>query len=148
MQDNAADGSCSRSKSGTLSFETKPSTPRAYMAKISDGELTGYGLGPDLGLSSGEDWIVEAGVVGNQLSMKIWRDGGPVPTTPQLMEVDPTPLPDGQLGVASWVGTAHSSSFPIDATFDDIWFTQIPEPATILLAIFGMTSVCCWRRRR
>ncbi len=24
----------------------------------------------------------------------------------------------------------------------------IPEPATILLAMLGMTSVCCWRRRR
>ena len=48
--------------------------------------------------SSFEDWTVEAGVVGDQLSMKVWRDGSPEPTTPQLLATDPTPLPDGQFG--------------------------------------------------
>ena len=31
MQDNAADGSCSRSKPGTLSFETEPRPSRGHL---------------------------------------------------------------------------------------------------------------------
>ena len=110
------------------------SPPRAYMAKISDGEFSGLGVDENFPFDDFGDWNIEAGVVGNQLSMKVWRDGDPEPTTPQLMATDPTPLPIGQIGLATWNGTANSSSFPIDATFDDIYFTPIPEPSTLLLA--------------
>lgn len=38
-----------------------------------------------------------------------------------------------------------------DDEFDNLVIatrTAIPEPTTLLLAMLGMTSVCCWRRRR
>ena len=118
------------------------------MFKLSNGELTDFGLGTDVRLSNGEDWIIEAGVVGNQLSMKIWRDGDPEPTTPQLMATDLTPLPDGQLGVASYVATGHEFPFSINATFDNIYFTPIPEPSACVLLFLGITFAVSGVRRR
>ena len=45
--------------------------------------------------------------------------------------------------------------YPKIGVFDDLYIignidsiVPIPEPTTILLAMFGLTSVCCWRRRR
>ena len=38
----------------------------------------------------GEDWIVEAGAIGSQLSLKVWRDGDAIPDAPQLTVIDPT----------------------------------------------------------
>ena len=97
--------------------------PLCSIGKISEGRnwttLTNQGLRPRF--SSYEDWTVEAGVVGDQLSMKVWRDGSPEPTTPQLLVTDPT-LPDGQFLIFNWLGTANPSPFPLDATFDDIYF--------------------------
>ena len=117
--------------------------PLCYIGKISEGgewtDLTDVGAM----FSSYEDWIIEAGVVGDQVSMKVWRDGSPEPTTPQLLATDPTPLPDGQFGVASWLGNANPSPFPVDATFDDIWlrgpFAAISIPTTRSMPV---TSIC------
>ena len=52
---------------------------------------------PDMTINSGEEWIIEGGVVGDLLSMKIWRFGEPEPASPQLTVRDPTPLPMGPL---------------------------------------------------
>ena len=82
-------------------------------------------LGLDSSLSFGvnEWWNIEAGAVGDQLSMKVWRVGDPEPESPQLKITD-TSLSTGTFGVGSLI---HLSPFPgparVSATFDDIYFT-------------------------
>jgi protocatechuate 3,4-dioxygenase beta subunit len=73
-----------------------------------------------------EDWYIEAGAVGDRLSMKVWRVGDPEPESPQLTFTDRT-FSTGQFGVESNI---HASPFPgparVSATFDDIHF-RFPE---------------------
>ena len=54
----------------------------------------------NLGFREGEDWMMEAGAVGNQLSLKAWRVGEPEPLLPQLTAVDST-FQSGTFGVAA-----------------------------------------------
>ena len=75
----------------------------------------------DVMLLPGEDWMIEGGVVGDLLSMKVWRDGEPEPAQPQLTRREPNPLPDGLLGVTSFID-GRSPPVRVDATFDDIYF--------------------------
>ena len=48
MQDNVADGSCSRSKPGTLSFEAEPSTPLVLQQLLQPLEISGL-MSPEEG---------------------------------------------------------------------------------------------------
>ena len=77
-------------------------------------------------LTSGEDWILEAGAVGNVLTLKYWQDGEPEPATPQLTATS-SAFSSGLFGVEANV----TGNLPMDglasATFDDIYF-QPPLP--------------------
>ncbi len=76
----------------------------------------------------GDDWMIEAGAVGNQLSMKVWKVGEQEPADPQWTSTDVSPLGLGQIGVAAWHWPLEQTPAGIvDATFDDIYFT-FPEP--------------------
>jgi hypothetical protein len=84
----------------------------------------------------GQDWVVEAGAVGSQLSMKAWRLGDPEPPLPQWTHVD-FAISTGQFGV----GANHWAVLPpatVNATFDDIVF-RVPEPSPCLLLITAST---------
>jgi hypothetical protein len=76
--------------------------------------------GPIFGLN--EDWNIEAGAVGDQLSMKVWRVGDLEPDAPQLTFTDST----HRTGFFAVESNIHTSPFPgparISATFDDIYF--------------------------
>ena len=96
------------------------------------------------------DWNIKAGIVGDQLSMKVWPDGAPEPALPQLVATDPTPLPNGSVFVGTWNNYQNStSSFPLDASFDDIYLTAaVPEPCAVALVVAASLSVLGLRRAR
>ena len=74
------------------------------------------------GFEVGEDWVLEAGTVGNQLSFKAWAAGEPEPRFPQLTAIDSSFASGGfaiDVGVAPGVG-----SDLIAGSFDDIYFRQ------------------------
>ena len=89
----------------------------------------------DIVFGVGEDWWIEAGGIGDQLSMKVWRDGDPEPDAPQLTLTDAT-LSTGMLGVESNVGTTvdqvSATSGQVNATFDDFSFRAASLPPGIV----------------
>jgi hypothetical protein len=90
---------------------------------------------PGLTFSQGEDWVMEFGVVGNQFSMKAWKVGDPEPAAPQFTAVDNT-YAFGTLGVSASVFTNNiSAPTPVDATIDNVYFMQIPEPSSVILGV-------------
>ena len=66
-----------------------------------------------------EDWFMQAGVVGDQMSIKVWKVGDLEPAVPQVTITDIT-YATGNLGVAAqhWPGIASK----IMGVFDDICF--------------------------
>jgi protocatechuate 3,4-dioxygenase beta subunit len=71
-------------------------------------------------------WNIEAGAVGDQLSMKVWRDGEPEPESPQLIFRDSDFLGPGYLGVQANIDNEFREATRASATFDDIYF-RFPE---------------------
>jgi RNA polymerase sigma factor (sigma-70 family) len=94
---------------------------------------------PPSPIVAGEDWILEAGAVGNQLSLKFWRDGAAVPAAPQLTVVDST-YSSGPFLVGARKDSAFLGTGRVSATFDDIAF-RVPEPSAALLMI-GVACCC------
>ncbi len=102
---------------------------------------------PGVRFDVGEDWIIEGGIVGDVLSMKVWRDGDTPPETPQLIRTDEDPLPAGMVAITSYIDV-RNPPVRIDATFDDISFTPIPEPSTAVIEVFGLLGLAASRRRK
>ena len=72
--------------------------------RIKDGQMVRSAkLGPtDLKFGVGEEWWIEAGGVGDKLSMKVWREGDPEPAAPQLIVIDDT-YSSGLFGVGTYI---------------------------------------------
>lgn len=101
---------------------------------------------PQMEFTVGEDWIFEAGAVGNQLSLKVWRDGDPEPAVPQLNATD-SAFSSGIFGLGTAAAIAAPEPGIVSATFDDVFFT-VPEPATIsMLLLAGLALLNVTRRR-
>lgn len=49
-----------------------------------------FGLNDRRIVEAGDDWIIEAGEVGDQLSMKVWKLGAQEPADPQWTYTDTT----------------------------------------------------------
>ena len=84
---------------------------------------------------AGEEWWMEAGAIGDQISLKVWRPGEPEPNTPQLTVADTT-LASGFASVvtnATLAGSGPTNAVLIDARFDDIQF--LPD-----LTLYGDTK--------
>lgn len=96
--------------------------------------------------NQGEDWWMEAAVIGEQLSMKVWKDGMPEPAMPQLVATDAT-LTEGAFGIGVGLGVEDIRPTFVDASFDDISFT-VPEPATTNLILLGISAPLLLLRRR
>lgn len=104
------------------------SEPRINMGKVSDGVFSYISTLPNPRFpveNKFTDFNVEAGVVDNQLSMKAWPVGAPEPTAPQYVVTDPTPLLNGSIGLITWAASPVASPVPVNATFDDIYFTPV-----------------------
>ena len=65
------------------------------------GRLSGAG---DPEFTLGDDWVIEAGAVGNELSMKVWRAGEQEPSGPQLVVHDDV-LTSGQIALGPAIST-------------------------------------------
>jgi hypothetical protein len=97
---------------------------------------------PGLTFAPGEDWIMEFGAVGNEFSMKAWKVGDPEPALPQFTAVD-NAYSAGLVGVTASVFTNNISvATPVNATFDDLLFTPIPEPSSVILGIAAAVVIC------
>ena len=101
---------------------------------------------PQMEFTVGEDWIFEAGAVGNQLSLKVWRDGDPEPAVPQLNATD-SAFSSGIFGLGTAAATAAPEPGIVSATFDDVFFT-VPEPASWLLGALCVAGLVTHRMRR
>jgi hypothetical protein len=98
----------------------------------------------DLEMNPNEDWYIEIGAVGDQLSAKAWPVGDPEPA-PQLTVTDPT-FETGGLTI----GAGIENGDPVGiggAVFDDLTFT-VPEPSTSFLAGVGLLGVLALGRLR
>ena len=105
-------------------FGANPVNGVFYMSKFLDGpEVDVHAVVPEERFRSGEDWILEAGAIGDQLSIKAWKPGEPEPSKPQWTYRDPSPLPRGILGVITWHwGLEQTPPGTVDVTYDDIYF--------------------------
>jgi hypothetical protein len=103
---------------------------------------------PPSPIAVGQDWILEAGAVGSQLSLKFWRDGEMEPAAPQLSVIDPT-YSSGAFLVAARRDSAFQGTGQVSATFDDIVF-NVPEPSSCLLMMmmFAVSLIPTRRRRK
>ena len=99
----------------------------------------------------GEQWNFEAGIVGDEISLKYWKLGETEPLAPQLTAID-TGLPPFQEDASRVeLAVTHYGSeppFPISASFDDVLFTQVvPEPSSLSLATFAVVGLLLRHRR-
>ncbi len=76
-----------------------------------------------------QDWMLEAGAVGDRLTLKYWLVGEAEPTLPQWEWIDPNPLGAGMLGLRAGNDASAPNPVRLGATFDDIFFTSFPELA-------------------
>jgi len=74
----------------------------------------------------GEDWNVELGAVGDQISAKVWKVGELEPTAPQFTMIDDDPIVSGLIAISSDKSSGNTIPARGDATFDDIYFTPVP----------------------
>jgi hypothetical protein len=80
----------------------------------------------------GEDWNVELGAVGDQISGKVWRVGDLEPMTPQFLMIDDNPIMSGMIAIASDKSLGNTIPARGDATYDDIYFTPVAfAPITV-----------------
>lgn len=128
-------------------FGASANTGRFFWNKIINGVIVEEGptIVPSSPFDVGQDWVLEAGTVGDQLSMKAWKLGDPEPTLPQWTHTDST-ISTGQFGV----GANHWQIQPpstVNATFDDIYF-QVPEPSSCVLTGLACAGLLGLARRR
>lgn len=99
-----------------------------------------------ISFASGEYWMLEAGAVGNELSLKAWRVGDPQPVAPQLTITDST-YTIGSFGLAAAVSPGMTGQ--ASGTFDDVYFTPpVPEPSEWLLFALATPALALFSARR
>lgn len=96
----------------------------------------------------GEDWNMEIGAVGARITAKVWRVGESAPVKPQFDWVDPDPIASGMVGISSDKTSGNTIYARGDATFDDIVFQPIPEPAACTLLMVCLLATLPLKRRR
>lgn len=112
-----------------------------------NGALAGdWWIGPIF--TTGEDWMMDFGAVGDQLSLKAWKAGDAEPARPQL-EVTDDAHQSGTIGVTSAVQIARiQAPVVLSSHYDDIYFTPVPEPSGLVLAMLALAGVLVYARRR
>lgn len=83
---------------------------------------------PDLKFTANEDWWMEFGAIGSELTLKAWKASESEPAEPQLTLTDET-LPFGAIGISASVSNNNIGSATATNSFlDDVTFTHVlPE---------------------
>lgn len=127
---------------------TPPASPPAFrLSKLFGGGETVLWESP-FEVQVGEQWNMELGVVGNTISAKAWQVGTTEPTAPQFSTVDPAVLGPGQIALTNDIPTALVFAARADASFDNVSFVVVPEPATCVLLLAGLLTAFPWKRIR
>lgn len=100
----------------------------------------------ELAFRPGDEWNIEAAATRDQLSLKAWRVGDPVPAEPQLVATDSN-YSTGLLGVTAGIAGDASEPAMTDFKVDDIYFTIVPEPASSLTFVFGLVAITSAARK-
>lgn len=87
-------------------------------------------VGLGLKMDIGEEWWIEAGGLGDKLSMKVWRVGTPEPALPQLTVIDST-FATGRVGVEANLDPKYLETTRVNATFDEITFKPLSEKSKV-----------------
>jgi hypothetical protein len=82
----------------------------------------------------GVDWNVQLGVIGDEISVKAWEVGAEEPDLPLVTFYDSS-LTQGQIILTSDVSGGRVLPGQADGSFDDIYFTFVPEPGAIAVDI-------------
>jgi hypothetical protein len=107
------------------SFTGLGSYEQFYFARWDNGLLARTEPIPGLTFSQGEDWMMDFSAVGNEFSMKAWKVGEPEPMAPQLVVTDNT-YSSGVVGLSASISTNNiAEPTAVDATFDDVFFTEV-----------------------
>jgi hypothetical protein len=105
-----------------------------YITRVDNGVTIPLASATPLsGIVAGQDWILEAGAVGSQISLKYWPDGETPPAIPQLTVSD-SMYSSGPFLVGARRDNAFQAAGRVSVTFDDIVF-RVPEPATWILLL-------------
>ena len=83
---------------------------------------------PDLKFTANEDWWMEFGAIGSELTLKAWKASEQEPAEPQLTLIDET-LPFGAIGISASVSNNNIATPTATNSFlDNITFTHVlPE---------------------
>ena len=86
---------------------------------------------PGVTVNTGENWIVEMGAIGDQISLKAWPEAGSEPEAPQIAVTDST-YSTGMFGIGAFRDPNFlSEDWETNGTFDDISFTQGFPPGIV-----------------
>ncbi len=100
----------------------------------------------DVDFTLNEDWYMELGAVGSELSVKMWKASDEEPFDPQLSVID-TELFAGSIGLTAGM-TPHWATEPIalNTYYDDVTFT-VPEPCSSIALLLGGVALLLACRR-
>lgn len=99
-------------------------------------------------LTLNEDWFMELGAVGSEISMKVWKASEPEPSMAQLSVIDTEMISSGTIGLTAAMTPASATEpLMLSTYYDDVTFT-VPEPATLSLAVFASLAVLAFSRQR
>jgi hypothetical protein len=90
-----------------------------------------------------EDAVLQLDIIDNELKLWVWKAGDPMPDQPQLTATDNT-YSEGTMRIVNDAENLNIGTFRYAHVAD----SHMPEPSTLLLAMFGMAGTCCYRRRR
>ncbi len=90
----------------------------------------------------GQEYFLEAGAVGADLSLKVWAVGDPEPPLPQLTTVDST-YSVGALALGMYNQSGGGEGGQLSARFDDVTF--VPEPTSLVMLM--LAGLMLTRRR-
>ena len=98
--------------------------------------------------SAGEDWIIQGGTVGDQITMKVWRPGELEPAEPQLSFTDTT-FEQGALCLITYADIGlMTEPVSFSGTFDDLSFNAVPEPSTAIPCLCAFLALIAQRRKK
>ena len=90
------------------------------------------------------EWMLEAGAIGDQLSLKYWASGDPEPVDPQIVVTEGS-LSSGNLIVGASFPGDHNPPSVVGASFDDIVFI-VPEPTSVSILLVGLMGLWFLRK--